>query len=106
MFRAVLGLAVITTLCVLSPERESKLSFANQPGAESIPATGLDFLSGLAAKAALALPTSGDSNEIPAPITTMAAAAAKEAAASGAEGIRRIVIPPPPIPVDMPPLRR
>ncbi len=107
MFRAVLGLAVITTLCVLSPERESKRSSApSQAGADSVPAPSLDFLSALAAKAALALPDAGDSNDTPAPQTALAGAAAKHAAAAGVEGIRKIVIPPPPIPVDMPPLRR
>ena len=107
MFRAVLGLAVITTLCVLSPERESRRSSApSQAGADSIPSASLDYLSALAARAALALPDVGESNDTPAPPAALAGAAARQAAAAGVEGIRKIVIPPPPIPVEMPPLRR
>jgi hypothetical protein len=107
MLRAVLGLAVITTLCVLSPERDSKRhSGPSQARADAIPSSSLDFLSGLAATAALALPEVSDSAGSQEPQAAIVGAAARGAATAGIEGVRKIVIPPPPVPVDMPPLRR
>lgn len=103
MLRAVLGMAVVTTLCILSPERESAKQSKQPPDRDDGPRS--DMLSSLAA-------------QFPAAAANRVAAAAKPqaavfldsvgagAGAGGLEAVRKIVIPPAPVPIEMPPLRR
>ena len=104
MFRIVAGIAIIATMCVLSPVRESKRD-SDQPRSWPPPSlsASLDVLTGAAA--------TGAASRVIEPIgreaaSAMAAPAARAALAGGAETVRRIVIPPPTAPIDMPPLRR
>jgi hypothetical protein len=104
MFRTVAGLAIITTMCVLSPERDSKNdSTTTHSWPPSAFSASLDTLAGSAVNPALSKVVEAGRREA---IAVALPAAGREAAASGLETIRRIVIPPPAIHVEMPPLRR
>ena len=104
MLRAVLGLAVITTMVVLSPVRE-KL-----PGntlAATLPETGqlTEVASRLAPDFLGAKGGTSTPDLLSGQVVATAAPVARQIAASSLEPVRRITISPPPIPLDMPPLR-
>ena len=103
MFRAVAAIAIITTMCVLSPERDSKNdSDATRSWPPSALSASLDVLTGAAANGT-ARPTETGGREDAAALLVPVA---RGAASAGLDHVRKIVIPPPSTHVDMPPLRR
>lgn len=110
MLKAVLGLAIITTLVVLSPERDTTNTSGSLKAAADHPSmTDRASLSALAAQLAPELigmragtaPQEGGSSQI----ATLAEPAVRQVTAGGLEQVRLIVIPPAPVPISMPPLR-
>ena len=99
MIRAALGIAVVTALCIMSPERESSKSTAesNRPSALSAATESLASRGNLAA---LAIGAAGQIDRVT--LGAMTQAVERPAA----DTIRRIVIPPTGSPVETTPLRR
>jgi hypothetical protein len=103
MFRVIAGIAIITTMCVFSPVRESR----NDSGSTGAwpPASlsaSLDVLTGTAGGAARTKAADASRQAVEAALAPVA----REAASAGVESVRRVIIPNPAVPVDMPPLRR
>jgi hypothetical protein len=103
MFRVIAGIAIITTMCVLSPVRESR----NDSGSTGAwpPASlsaSLDVLTGVAGGATRINAADAGREAVGAAL----APGAREAASAELENVRRVIIPNPAVPVDMPPLRR
>jgi hypothetical protein len=104
MFRAIAGLAIITTMCVLSPERDSKNdSHTTRSWPPTTLSASLDVLAGTAPNPGLSKALESSQREA---VATALPAVAREAATQGLENVRRIVIPPASLHVEMPPLRR
>jgi hypothetical protein len=104
MFRAVTALAIITTICVLSPVRESKNdSDTTRSWPPSSLSASLDVLTGAASKSSAVGLSDSARRETAAALLLPAA---RESAAAELESVRKIMMPPSPVHVDMPPLRR
>jgi hypothetical protein len=109
MFRAVAGIAVVTTIFLLSPERDSnKHAPTSTTGDSSLAARMNAWASGGAASVASQAAVSRVANapETRAAVTALVERSLREDAAGSADTVRRIMIPPPPLPIEMPPLRR